>query len=79
MQNEVAITFDIAGESRGVVPIELTLYDSKGTRTKTLLSEEREAGKHIERFSLRDMESGVYVLRLRGGDSVVSRKVLVVQ
>ena len=57
---------------------DLTVYDVRGRRVTTLYDGPRAAGTH--RFRLgSDLSSGVYFYRLRAGDKVETRKMILLK
>ena len=77
---ETMIGFSVRG--RG--DVELAIYNLAGQRARTLLSAVLEAGKHSVRWDGRDddgrkLASGVYVYRLRAGEQVGTRRLLLLK
>ena len=69
---------------RGRGDVELAIYNLAGQRARTLLSAVLEAGKHSARWDGRDdhgrkLASGVYVYRLRAGEQVDTRRLLLLK
>ncbi|ARA95137.1 hypothetical protein AWN76_013165 [Rhodothermaceae bacterium RA] len=61
-------------------PVTLEVYEVIGRRVAMLLrNEPLKAGWHAVPFDARRLASGVYVYRLRAGDFVQSRKMLLVK
>jgi hypothetical protein len=72
-----SISFTIAGDDP--VETELIVYDLRGRKITTLLSESYLPGQYTVHWDGRDMEgrpvaSGVYVYTLKAGENVLSRK-----
>ena len=64
--------------------VELAVYNLAGQKVATLLQGVREAGQYVLRWDGRDgggseLASGVYFYRLRAGDQVETRKLLLMQ
>ncbi|MEW6753604.1 MAG: FlgD immunoglobulin-like domain containing protein [Candidatus Latescibacterota bacterium] len=65
-------------------PVELALFDVAGQRVATLAADVRDAGRHAVTWDGRDdggrlVATGVYLCRLRAGDQVQARTVLVLR
>jgi hypothetical protein len=59
--------------------VTLTVYNTLGQHVAELVNGEIEAGNHEVRFNGSILPSGVYVYRLRAGDFVQTRKLLLVR
>jgi len=61
--------------------VSLKLYDITGVEIATLVNEEREAGVHNYELRITNSElvSGVYIYRLRAGDFVSTRKMIIMK
>ena len=59
--------------------VTLTVYDLLGREIKTLMNEERSAGKHRISFDASSLSSGVYFYRLRAGDRVESKRMVLLK
>ena len=59
--------------------VRLTVCDLLGREVAVLLNEKKEAGYHEVRFDGSGLSSGVYFYRLRAGDFVETRKLLLVR
>jgi flagellar hook assembly protein FlgD len=64
--------------------VSLGIYDVSGARVRTLVNETVSAGPHEVMWDGRSdggapVASGVYVYRLRSGNSLVSRKMLLLK
>jgi hypothetical protein len=57
----------------------LTVFDVLGRRARVLLSGLRPAGRHEVRFNATGLPSGVYFYRLRAGDYVETKRMVVVR
>jgi lysyl endopeptidase len=60
-------------------PISLVLYDVMGRTVRTIAEGEGAAGRHEHTVDLNGLSSGLYVLRLRAGETVRARKLTVVR
>ena len=60
-------------------PVTLVVYNTLGQRVATLVEGEQEAGYHEARFDGSGLASGVYLYRIRAGDFVRTRKLLLVR
>lgn len=59
--------------------VELAVYDLAGREVVTLVNGFKNAGEHELTFEARHLPSGVYVYRLRAGDVVQSRKMILLR
>jgi hypothetical protein len=59
--------------------VSLTVYNTLGQQVAQLVQGEEEAGYHEVRFDASGLSSGVYFFRLRAGDFVSSRKLLLLR
>ncbi len=59
--------------------ISLKVYDILGREVKTLLDEERFAGKHEIPFDASPLSSGVYIYRLRAGDVAETKRMILLR
>ena len=57
----------------------LTLYNTLGQQVSTLVNESQEAGYHDVRFSADGLASGVYFYRLRAGECVTTRRLVILR
>jgi len=58
-------------------PVELSMYDVKGRKVKTLISETKTEGEHTFPVSLLGLQPGYYLLRLRNGMKIQSKKLII--
>lgn len=72
---ETTIRFDL--DRAG--PVALSIYSLTGQLLATVLDENRAAGAHSLRWHSAELGSGVFVARLRFGDRVLNRKLVLVQ
>ena len=72
MASKATVRFDLpsAGQTR------LDVFDASGRRVAQLSSAYLEAGQHSLEWDARRHPSGIYLVRLEVGSSVVTRKVL---
>ena len=59
--------------------VELTVHDALGRKVRTLVSRRQPAGTHQQRFDAEDLPGGVYFSRLRIGERVIVRKLLLLR
>ena len=69
------IRFDLPHASN----VSLKVYDLLGQEALTLVDEERPAGVYEVSFNAENLSSGMYVYRLRAGDYVSTRRMLVLK
>jgi hypothetical protein len=67
------------GEGLGERWITLKVYDVLGNEIAILVSEEKPAGKYEVTFSGSELSSGVYYYRLRGGNYVENKKMILLK
>jgi hypothetical protein len=75
-----SIAFYLASAS----PANLSIFDVRGARVRTLVERELEAGRHVETWDGRNdagarVDSGVYYYRLRAGKDLITRKLVIVR
>ena len=58
--------------------VDLTVYNTLGQQVATLVQGEQEAGFHEAVFDASGLASGVYVYRLQSGETILSRKMVLV-
>ena len=61
------------------VNVELAIYDLLGLRIEVLIFEPIEAGIHTVEFDASSLSSGVYFYRLRAGDVVETKKMVLLK
>ncbi|MBR9976297.1 MAG: T9SS type A sorting domain-containing protein [Bacteroidetes bacterium] len=59
--------------------VRLDVYDALGKPVVTLVEGEREAGPHTVEFTARDLVSGVYFYRITVGETVITRKMMLMK
>ena len=74
------IAFYLASAS----PVNLSIFDVRGARVRTLVERELGAGRHVETWDGRNdagtrAGSGVYYYRLRAGKDLLTRKLVIVR
>lgn len=64
------ITFSLGGE----LPVELAVFDARGSLVEVLVRGTLPAGDHLVPWHARSLASGSYIVRLTAGDEVTTRK-----
>jgi hypothetical protein len=59
--------------------VNLAVFDLLGRQVSVLVDERKDAGNHSVRFDASRLASGMYVYRLRAGDFVQTRKLLLLR
>ncbi len=59
--------------------VELIIYNSIGQKIRTLVDEIKSSGEHNITFSAGDLPSGVYYYKLRTGENIKTKKMLLLQ
>jgi hypothetical protein len=59
--------------------VKLVVYNLMGQVVATLVDEYRLAGSHSVKFDAKDLPSGMYIYKLKSGDTVMSRKLMVLK
>ena len=59
--------------------VSLVVFNPLGQKVATLVQGEQEAGGHEVRFDATSLASGVYFYRLRAGDAVQTRRLLLLR
>ncbi|GAG36858.1 unnamed protein product, partial [marine sediment metagenome] len=59
--------------------VQLTIYDLLGRQVKTLIDEYRHEGVHTVTFDASDLSSGVYFYRLKAGDLVETKRMVLLK
>ena len=72
---ETEIAFSLSEKSK----VTITVYNVLGQVVEVLLDREMTAGRHIMRWSGRDAASGVYFCRMKAGDFVQSRRMVLLK
>ena len=57
--------------------IDLSLFDNAGRKIATLVREYKESGRHEVEFSRKNLDSGVYHIRLITGDKVITKMMII--
>jgi hypothetical protein len=60
-------------------PVTLVVYNTLGQQVATLIEGEQKAGYHEVKFDASGLASGMYLYRIRAGDFVQTRKLLLVR
>ncbi|MFV1885356.1 MAG: CotH kinase family protein [Balneola sp.] len=69
------ITFQIPEQSR----VNVTVFDMLGREVSVLIDESRSVGTHVVSWNASQFSSGVYFYRLKVGDQVQTRKMLLIK
>ncbi len=69
------IDYSLATESE----VNLTIYNLLGERIKTLLNKTQSEGKHSVTFNAKNLESGVYFYKLKAGNFVCIKKMILLK
>jgi len=72
---QTTIRFDL----KRAAQVELAVYDLLGRKVRTLLNEQRPAGRHTLRFDSANLASGFYFYRLSAGKTTQARKMLLIK
>ena len=77
---ETEISYQLPGKSA----VEMTIYNLQGQKIKTLISEHQAAGSHRVKWDAKDEQgnevaSGVYLCRLKAGEYVAIRRLLLLR
>lgn len=72
---ETNISFDLPLSS----PTRLEIFDVLGRKVQTLVSGELSAGTHTVKVNLNELSSGVYLYRLKAGEAVFSKKMMLIK
>jgi hypothetical protein len=59
--------------------VRLSVFDMLGREVSVLVNERRDAGVHEVRFIASNFSSGVYLYRIRAGEFVQTRKLLLLK
>ena len=82
--SETVISYQIAKTSQDVLPVQLVIYSVTGAEIQTLINQKQAAGTYRLNWNGRDSQgdfvsAGIYLLRLRAGDFVESKKMLLIK
>jgi glutamine cyclotransferase len=69
------IRFEIASESE----VSLTIYDILGREVETILNDKKQPGPYDIRFDATGLSSGTYFYRLRAGDKIETRSMVLLK
>ena len=72
---ETVISYQLAEGSS----VELAVYNVLGQKVKTLVSEKQNSGKYQVRFNAADLASGIYFYRLKSGQKVLIKKMILIE
>ncbi len=78
------ISYDIPNDLTGSVQVQLKIYNVRGQVVKTLVNATRAAGRYVVQWDGRDkngenVSSGVYFYRIKAGDFVTTRKMVLLK
>lgn len=59
--------------------VTVKVYDVSGRLMATIVDEQRQAGRHTARFDASDLASGLYLYRMRAGEFVQTRKLMLIK
>ena len=59
--------------------VALTIYDILGKEVTKLVDKEQEAGKYEVKFNSGRLASGVYVYRIKAGEFMMSKKMILIK
>ncbi|MFH1540296.1 MAG: Ig-like domain-containing protein, partial [Elusimicrobiota bacterium] len=86
---ETKINFEVGGtttttQSGGIVHVTIAIYNARGELVKTLIDQDMPVGGYQAMWNGRNFEedivaSGVYIVRLRAGNSSASKKIVVIK
>jgi photosystem II stability/assembly factor-like uncharacterized protein len=68
-----------SGQQTAVSRVRLAVYDLLGREVAVLLNEKKEPGVYQVEFKNRGLSSGVYIYRLEAGNSVLTRKMILLR
>ncbi|HUI28794.1 MAG TPA: T9SS type A sorting domain-containing protein [Candidatus Acidoferrales bacterium] len=72
-------TTDISYQLMTVSHVTLKIYDVLGREIATLVDGEQQPGEHIVRFDGSNLSSGVYFYRMKAGDFVETKKLMLIR
>ncbi len=83
-QHTTIIHYEIAATQSNAQPVELTIYNTQGQLVNTLVHETQTSGKHEATWNGANAQgwrvpAGVYFYRLKMGEQVATKKMVVVQ
>ncbi len=73
--NTTVIKFDLPATSK----VEIFLYDILGRQLRNILEDEMEIGTHKVNLTLNDFASGVYFYKIKAGDFVQTKKLMLLK
>jgi hypothetical protein len=77
--NDTKVSFNIPASVENEVRVLVEVYDVLGRRVKTLMDENRSAGKHDVLFRAQGLSSGIYILRMIAGGSTDTHKLMLLK
>lgn len=72
INNEFSIAFDLIEANT----VSSQLYSLDGRMVKELINEKTELGHFTQQFDVRDLPSGIYLVRVNVGDTTTTRKII---
>jgi len=75
VRTQATIRYDVPGEK----DVTIEVFDALGRKVRTLVDGEAQKGAQTARFEAGSLSSGVYVYRIRAGEEVESRKLVLVR
>jgi len=69
------ISFSIPSET----DVTISIYDIRGRHIKTLVNEEKKAGYYDVNFNASDIASGIYFYKLKAGNFVLTKKMVIIK
>ncbi len=76
---ETLVSFNIPASVEEEVRVRVDVYDILGRRVRTLMDENRSAGKQDVIFNADGLSSGIYILRMVAGGSADSHKLMLLK
>ncbi|MEM8891547.1 MAG: T9SS type A sorting domain-containing protein [Bacteroidota bacterium] len=58
-------------------PVQINLLDSQGNVLKSLINEEMQAGSHLKKFDLGELEDGVYIYQIKTTTGISTKKLII--
>ncbi|RMF55936.1 MAG: T9SS C-terminal target domain-containing protein, partial [Calditrichaeota bacterium] len=59
--------------------VELAIYDLLGQQIEKLIDQQLQVGTHKIVFKTQNLPSGIYIARLRAGNQIVTRKMILMK
>lgn len=58
-------------------PVQINLLDNQGNLIKSLINEEMNAGSHLRKFNLGELEEGVYIYQIKTSTGISTKKLII--